>query len=275
MSDGEGSADAGPPGEPAEGRSADGRRSPGEPADGAAAGTAGSTADGAAPEYGDAWTYESIVGALPGVALPDRVAVAVQLVGFEALVLALSWWYGLPDAALAGTVAVLVAAGGSVTMRRMGDRIRAAHVPPAYARAVFGSSIEVVLALLAFVALVVYLFVVDPADGTSLLATLAGDPPPAPVVYVGLVVAWDVCYRIGTSWWACVVGAWRSWRFDFDPATARELRGVDRLNVVFALLQLALAPLLVGHPVLLVAVVGHVAAVLLVAGLSTALLWER
>jgi len=224
------------------------------------------------PEYGDTWVYESIVGAVPLLELPDRVAVAVQLVGFEGAVLVLSWLYGLPGVALVGTVAVVVATGGSVTMRRMGDRVRAADVPEAYPRALFGSSIEVVLGVLSFVALVTYVFVVDPRDGTALLTDLAGEDPPVAVVYVGLLLAWDVCYRIGTSWWASVVGAWRSWRYDFGADTAAALGRVDRLNVGFALLQLALVPLLVGHPVLLVAVVGHVAAVLLVTGLSLALL---
>lgn len=223
-------------------------------------------------EYGETWVYESIVGAVPGIDRSDGAAVALQLVGFEALVLLLGWYYGLADAAVVGTVAVVVATGGSVTMRRMGDHVRAADLPDAYLRALFGSSIEVVLGLLAFVALVVYVFVVDPRDGVSLLVDLAGVSPPAPVVYVGLLVAWDVSYRIGTSWWASVVGAWRSYRYDFDAETAAQLRRVDLLNVGFALLQLALVPLLVGHPILLVAVLGHVGAVLLVTGLSLALL---
>lgn len=235
-------------------------------------GTSSERATPPTPEYGDTWAYESIVGALPGLDLPERVAVGIQLVGFEAAVLVLAWAYGLPDAAIAGTVAVAVATAGSVTMRRMGDRVRAADVPEAYPRTLFGSSMDVVLGLLAFVALVVYVFVVDPGDGTSLLADLVGEQPPPVVVFVGLVVAWDVCYRIGTSWWASVVGAWRSWRFDVDAETAAALRRVDRLNVGFAVVQLALAPLLVGHPILLVAVLGHVVAVVLVAGLSLALL---
>ena len=226
-----------------------------------------------APEYGDTWVYESIVGALPGIDLPDRVAVGLQLVGFEAVVLALSWWYGLPGTAAAGTAAVVVATGGSVAMRRMGDRLRAADVPKAYYRHLFGSSIEVVLGLLSFVALVVYLFVVDPGDGSTLLVDVAGEDAPAVVVYVGLVVAWDVCYRIGTSWWACVVAAWRSWRYDFDAATAATLRRVDAHNVAFALLQLALTPFLLDHPILLFAVLGHVVAVMVVSGLSLA--WLR
>jgi hypothetical protein len=230
------------------------------------------TDGGRPPEYGDAWAYESIVGALPGITLSDRAAVAVQLVGFEVVVLALAGLYGLPRAAVAGSVAVGVAAAGSLLMLRMGDGLRRTDLPDAYARVLFGSSIEVVLGLLSFVALVVYLFVVDPQDGSSLLAGLAGDPAPAPVVFVGLVVAWDVCYRIGTSWWACVVGAWRSWRYDFDDATASQLRRIDGLNVAFAVVQLALVPPLLDHPILAVAVMGHVVAVLLVAGLSLALL---
>jgi hypothetical protein len=76
---------------------------------------------------------------------------------------------------------------------------------------------------------------------------ITGDPAPVAVVYVGLVVAWDVCDRIGTSWWACVVAAWRSYRYEFDEGTAATPRRVDRPNAGVALVQLALAPLVVDH----------------------------
>jgi hypothetical protein len=120
-----------------------------------------------------------------------------------------------------------------------------------------------------------YLFVVDPRDGAGLVADLLGETPPAPAVYLLMLVAWDVCYRIGTGWWASVVGLWRSLRYSFGPERRRLLRRADLETLGFALLQLVLAPFLVGHPVLFYAVVGHVAAVGIVTGLSLAALSVR
>ncbi|MEF8773139.1 MAG: hypothetical protein V5A23_07645 [Halobacteriales archaeon] len=235
------------------------------------------TGDRTEPEYGEAWVYESIVKALPGIDVSERAAVALQFLGFEAALLVLASVYGLPEAVPGGTVAIGVATGGSLLMQEMSRRIRAADVPEDYAQVLFGSSIEVVLGLLAFLGVVTYVFVVDPrglevagvplrtAD-RPLLETLLGERPPAAATYLGLLVLWDVSYRIGTGWWAAVVAAWRSRRFDFDAATAADLRRVDRLNLGFGLLQLALLPFLWEHPLLFVAVAGHVAAVLLVGG---------
>lgn len=229
----------------------------------------------AEPEYGEAWVYESIVEALPGVDVSERAAVALQFLGFEAALLVLAAVYGLWEAVPGGTVAIAVATGGSLLMQTMSQRIRAADVPEEYARVLFGSSIEVVLGLLSFLGLVTYMFVVDPRGlaiwgvplrtaEQTLLESLLGERPPAAATYLGLLVLWDVSYRIGTGWWAGVVAAWRSRRFDFDAATAADLRSVDRLNLGFGLLQLALLPFLWGHTLLFVAVAGHVAAVLLV-----------
>jgi len=227
------------------------------------------------PEYGETWVYESIVGAVPGIELGRRQAIAVQLLGFEAAVLLLAWYYDLWSAALAGTAAVVVAAGGSVEMLRLGRRARAAETPDAYRRALFGSSVEVVLGVLAFIALLTYLFVYDPRTGTPLVEELLGPDPPLPAAYLVLLVLWDLCYRIGTGWWAAVVAFWRSARYRFDPATAASLKRVDGETVLFGFLQLLLAPFLLGHPVLLAALVGHVVAVAVVGGTSILLLRSR
>jgi hypothetical protein len=227
-------------------------------------------------EYGDAWVYESIVGALPGIDVSRPFAVGLQLAVFEVGVLLLAWYYDLWAAALAGTVAVFVAAVGSVEMLRIGSLARSVDAPESYRRLLFGSSIEVVLAVLAYVALVTHLFVFDPqSPGTPLVETLFGPAPPVAAVYLTLLVLWDLCYRIGTGWWASVVALWRSARFRFDPGTARTLRRVDLENMGFGLVQLLLVPFLVDHPVLLAAVGGHVLAVTLVTGLSVVLLHRR
>ncbi|MFB6160987.1 MAG: hypothetical protein ABEJ61_07395 [Haloferacaceae archaeon] len=222
-----------------------------------------------APEYGTAWVYESIVGAVPGANLTGGRGVLVQFVLFETSVLALAWAYGLPDAAVAGTVAVAVAAAGSVGVLRVGRTVRAVDPPETYRRLLFGSSIEVVLAVVAFAGLVTYLFVVDPASPPgSLLASLFGPDPPAPAVFLALLVLWDLCYRIGVSWWAAVVALWRSRRLRFEAGAARTLRRADATNVAFALTQLALLPFLRNQPVLWYAVAGHVVAVVVVSTLA-------
>jgi hypothetical protein len=223
------------------------------------------------PEYGETWAYESIVGALPGVEVSTRLALALQFVAFEAGVLALGFYYGLPQAAVAGTITVAVATVGSFAMLHIARQIRALDVPEGYSRLLFGSSVEVVLAILAYVALVTHLFVFDPrTSATPLLQNLLGPEPPVLAVYLLLLVLWDVCYRIGTGWWASVAALWRSLRYEFDPDTARALRRTDLETIGFGLLQLALLPLLLEYPVLVVVLVGHTAAVVLVSGAAAA-----
>jgi hypothetical protein len=221
------------------------------------------------PEYGETWVYESLVGALPGVDLSARAAVGVQFLLFESAVLALGLVYGRPGAAVAGTVAVTVAALGSALMLSVSERLRSLDLPDAYTRVLFGSSVEVVLGAFAFAALVTYVFVYDPRADPALLTALFGDRPPVPAVYLALLVWWDLCYRIGTAWWTAVVGLWRTLTVDVDPETADRLRTVERDTAVFGVLQLVLAPLVVDHPVLLAALLGHVTATLAVAGAST------
>ena len=215
------------------------------------------------------WTYESIVDAIPGVDLPDWLALAIQFVLFQGLVLLLALVYDLWQAVPAGTAAVVVATAGSALMLTLGRRIRRLRTPAAYRQLLFGSSIEVVFGVLAFVALVTYLFVYDPRQARQpLLVSLFGPRPPVLVVYVTLLVLWDVCYRIGTAWWASVVGLLVAVRHP-DHETSAAFRRVDLLVVAFAALQLVLLPFVWGYWLLVVALVGHVVAVLLVSGSAT------
>ncbi|MUW14475.1 hypothetical protein GJ633_07170 [Halorubrum sp. CBA1125] len=207
--------------------------------------------------YGETWVYESLVGGIPGLSVPWPLAVAIQFVLFETGVLLLGWYYGLWNAVAAGTVAVAVAAVGSVEMHRLGTLNRRLSTPPAHKRLLFGSSIEILLGLLAFVALVTYLIA---WDGT-LLTRLFGADPPVPVVYLTLLILWDLTYRIGTSWWSAVVALWRAVYVDVSSAEVGRIRRLDAENVGFSAVQLALVPFLRGDPILLGAVVGHVLAV--------------
>jgi len=224
------------------------------------------------PDYGETWAYESIVGGLPGIDLTDAETLGLQVLLFEIGLLCLAWWYDLWEAALAGSVAVAVAGVGSYAMLRIARGTRELPVPRAYTRLLFGSSIEVVLAVLAFIALITHLFVFEPARSeTPLLTELFGPDPPVPAVYLTLLVLWDLCYRIGTSWWTAVVDLWSAWRLEFPPSARAEFRRLSGMNVGFGLVQLALLPFLLDAPTLLVAVAGHVVAVVAVAGVAALL----
>jgi hypothetical protein len=226
--------------------------------------------------YGETWVYESIVGALPGINVPTWAAVAIQLFVFEIGVLALAGFYGLWAAALAGTVAVVVAAIGSVEMLRIGTLVRRIDVPEDYRDLLFSSNVEVVLSVLAYIALITHLFVFDPQQGgETLVERLFGPDPPMLAVYLMLLVLWDVCYRIGTGWWASITSLWRSARYRFDPETAAVLRRADLEILGFGLLQLVLVPFILEFPVLLAAVIAHVVAVTVVMALSVTLLGRR
>ncbi|OYR71361.1 DUF7530 family protein [Halorubrum ezzemoulense] len=213
-------------------------------------------------EYGETWVYESLVGGIPGLGISRTLAVALQFVIFEVGVVALGWYYGVWNAVAAGTVAVVVAAVGSVEMHRLGAKNRLLGTPPEHKRLLFGSSIEIVLGVLAFIALVTYLFA---WDGT-LINRLFGADPPIPVVYLTLLVLWDLTYRIGTSWWSAVVALWRAVHVDLPSEERATVRRLDAENIGFSLVQLALVPFLLSEPLLLGAVVGHVIAVALVCG---------
>ncbi|WP_049981187.1 DUF7530 family protein [Halolamina rubra] len=227
-----------------------------------------------APQYGETWVYESLIGAVPGLNLSDRAALVTQFVVFEAIVLAVAGVYGLWSAVPAATAAIVVAVAGSWLMLTFSRTVRRLQPPDGYRRLLFGSSIELALSVMAFVLFVTYLFVVDPGDGGSLLAGLLGSEPPVVAVVLLLLVTWDVIYRIGACWWATVVGFWRALRYGFDAATTRELTRLDALNVLFAGVQLLLVPFVLDHPVLVAALVGHLFAVVVVAG-GTVVLQRR
>jgi len=123
--------------------------------------------------------------------------------------------------------------------------------------------------VLAFIALLTYLIAVE---GT-LLTQLFGANPPIPVVYLTLLILWDLTYRIGTSWWSAVVALWRAVHLDLPTDEAASARRLDAENIGFSVLQLALVPFLLDEPILLGAVVGHVLAVAVVC--SAAILLTR
>jgi hypothetical protein len=226
------------------------------------------------PEYGETWVYESLVSAIPGLHLSARTAIALQIVVFEAAVLVVAAVYGLWAVVLPATVAIAVAGVGSWLMLRFSRRIREVETPEPYRRLLFGSSAEVALSVLAFVLLVTYLFVVDPERGGSALVSdlLGPDPPPVAVALL-LVIAWDVVYRIGTCWWATVVGFWRATQYGFDADRTRKLGRIDALNLAFATLQVLLVPVVLDQLLLVVAVGGHLVAVVVVA--TSSILLQR
>lgn len=222
------------------------------------------------------WVYESIVRSVPIVNVSRTVALLVQLIGFEGAILALSWYYELPRAAEVGTAGVLVSLAGSVFMLRLSREIRAVDTPGRYRELLFGSGIELVLGLLSFIVLVVYVFLYDPFQpGESVIRSLLGERPPLLFAYLLLVIGWDVAYRIGVGWWTSVVGLWRSVSLEAEllPTARRRFRRVDAMTIGFAAVQLVLFPVLSGHPLLQMAIVGHVLAVGIVSG--TAILRSR
>ncbi|MFB6086176.1 MAG: hypothetical protein ABEJ84_05140 [Halodesulfurarchaeum sp.] len=219
--------------------------------------------------------YESIVRSVPGVNTSRRVAVAVQFLAFEAAVLALGWYHDLPEAALAGTAGVLVAVAGSVFMLRLSRGLRNGDGPDQYIDRLFGSSIEIVLGLLSFTLLIVYAFVYDQQGaGPELVADLLGAHPPAGFTFVLLLVGWDVAYRIGVGWWASVTGLWRSLVVGdkLSRPSRRRYARLDAMTIGFAGLQLVLVPILGGHPLIQIALLGHVVAVGVVSSASILLL---
>lgn len=217
------------------------------------------------PHYGETWVYESLVGAIPGLDLSDRMALVIQLVVFEALVLAVATFYDLWQAVPAASVAVVVAVAGSWLMLTFSRTLRSLEPPEPYRRLLFGSSIELALSVLAFVLFVTYLFVYDPRTGGSMLLTaLLGSTPPVVAVVLLLLICWDVIYRIGACWWATMVGLWRALNYPFDAETTRRLTRLDALNVAFAGVQVTLVPFVLDHPILVIAVVGHLVAVVAV-----------
>lgn len=219
------------------------------------------------------WAYVSIVSALPGVDVDTRVALAAQFLLFEGAAVGLAATYGRWSALPVATAAVLVATAGSAMMMSLSDRIRRLGPPEPYRHVLLDSSIDVVMGTVAFVALVTHLYVGGQGPSTGLLERMLGERPPAPAVFLGLLIAWDLCYRIGTGWWASVTGLWRTVRFGrtFDEATRAAYRRTDRRTIAFAGLQVVLVPFLWPDRVLAFLLLGHVAAVVVVSGLAIVL----
>jgi hypothetical protein len=210
------------------------------------------------PTFGDTWVYESLVGGIPGLQLSARQAIGIQFLLFETLVVGLTVGYDLPASALvAGTAGVVVAAAGSVAMLYIGAATRELALPDAHRRLLFGTGVETLFGVLGFVAAVTYLLT---GTGPTPFETIVGGRSPAPVTFVTLLILWDLCYRIGTSWWTALVSLWRSLRYRVSPETARRCRRIDAATVGFGLLELALLPFL-DRPLLVWALVGHVVAV--------------
>lgn len=223
------------------------------------------------------WAYVSLISTLPGLSLEPRRALALQFVAFEGTAVALSAWYGLWEALPFATVAVAVATVGSGLMVTLSDRLRSLDPPEPYRRTLFDSGVDVVMGLVAFIALVTYLLAVRPTAGTGAVLGFFGGPLPVGAVAFGLLVAWDLCYRIGTAWWVSLTGLWRSVRFGptIDRDTRRAYVRLDRLTIGFAGLQLLLVPFVWGDRLLALALLGHVAAVVVVSSASAALLGRR
>ncbi|QSG13297.1 putative membrane protein [Halapricum desulfuricans] len=223
----------------------------------------------------DRWVYESIVGSIPGMEFSRTQAMAIQLGLFGIGVIVIAALTDRWTAAPAGLAAVAVVSAGSVLMLTLGRRIRNLDVPGWYTHTLFGTGIEIVLGVFSYVGLITYLFVAEPRQpGPSLLETLLGPEPSVLAVAFTLLVLWDVCYRIGTGWWASIVGLWRSVLFAdrLDRPTRAALMEADLVTIGFAAVQLVLLPFLDGHRLLALLVAGHVVAVTLVSGLSVLLL---
>jgi hypothetical protein len=216
------------------------------------------------------WAYVSIVSAIPGISLDPRVALPVQFLLFEGATLALAHWYDLWPAVPVATVAVTLATVGSGLMVHLRSVVRSQDLQPWYRSVLFESGADVAMGLVAFITLLTYVIVGSRPSGTDVLEGIVGVSLPAPALFLALVVAWDLCYRIGVGWLASVTGCWRSLQDGSDGATERRraFRRADALTIVFALTQLVLVPFLTTEPLLATLVLGHVVAVVLVSGLA-------
>lgn len=223
------------------------------------------------------WAYVSIVSVLPGISLDGRLALLVQFVLFEAAAVVLAVWFDRLSALPSATAAIAVTTAGSGLMLLLSDRIRRLDPPAAYHRLLFESSIDVLLGVVAFLALVTSLLVDTGGTTPGLLERLLGEPLPTPAVFFALVILWDLCYRIGTGWWASLTGLWRSVKFrrTIDPEAATDYRRADLLTMAFAGLQLLLVPFLWPHRLLAGALLGHVLAVLVVSTAAILVLRRR
>lgn len=220
------------------------------------------------------WAYVSLISTLPGLSLAPRRALALQFLAFETPAVGLAAWYGLWDVLPVVTVAIAVSTAGSGLMVVLSDRLQSLEPPEAYRRALFDSGVDVLMGVVAFVMLVTYLLVAPPGPDRGAISGYFGGRLPAAAVAFGLLVGWDLCYRVGTAWWASITGLWRSVRYraGFEAHARRTYRRLDLLTVGFAGLQLLLLPFVWGDRVLALAILIHVAAVVVVSSTSFVLL---
>ena len=218
--------------------------------------------------YGETCVYKSIVGALPGLGLSDRVAPIVQFGLFEALLLVVAAVYGRWDAVLPGTVAILIPAVGSAFMLDIGRRVRSIDMPATYRMLTFSTSLEVVFGVVGYAAALTILFVYQPRHGPTLLEAVLGPRVPILAAFLFFMILWDIVYRIGSGWWIALVALWRAFALDVDEGAAAELRAIDNRSAAFAVLQLLFVPFILDYPVLLAGLVGHVLAVLLLVAVA-------
>lgn len=231
---------------------------------------------GQRPDGRGGWAYVSLVTVLPGLSINPFVALGAQFVVFEGAAIVLAATYGLWQALPLATGAITITTLGSALMVSLSDRIHSLEPPDPYRRLLFDSSVDVVMGLVAFIALVTYLLV-DAGGGMGLFERLLGVSLPAPVAYFTLLVAWDLSYRIGIGWWASVTGLWRAIAFGkrFDETAAAGYVRTDVLTMAFAGLQLGLVPFLWADQFLVIVVLGHVGAVFAVSGLAIGIQLRR
>jgi hypothetical protein len=228
---------------------------------------------GTDPDRSTGWAYVSIVSAVPGLSLDPRVALPAQFLLFECGTVALAVWYDLWPAVPVATVAVALATLGSGLMVRLRTVVRSQELPQRYRSLLFESGADVAMGLVAFITLLTYVLVRSRPPGPDVLDRIVGVALPAPALFLALVVAWDLCYRIGVGWLASVTGCWRAIRSGNGGSAQRRqaFRIADLLTIGFALSQLVLVPFLGSEPILVALVVGHVLAVLLVSGCAIGL----
>lgn len=219
------------------------------------------------------WAYVSLVAAVPGLSTDNRSAVTVQFGLFEGTAIILAAIYDLWQLLPFATTAIVISTLGSYLMVSLSDRIQSLNPPESYRRTLFDSSIDILMGLVAFITLITYLFIDAISSRVGLVEQLFGASPPALVVFFALFVAWDLTYRIGIVWWTSITGLWRTITFrteETDSAHNGYLRA-DLYTIVFAGLQLLLAPFLWPDRLLVLFLVGHVLAVLVVSGLAIGL----
>ena len=214
--------------------------------------------------YGETWVFESIVGAIPGLDLSDRTALVLQFVLFEALALVVVTVFDRWQALAPGTAAILVATAGSAFMLDIGQRIRNASIPAVYRQLLFSTSFEVVLGVVGYATVLTVIFVYQPRHGPTLLEVTLGPSVPLVAAFLFFMILWDIAYRVGTGWWIALLALWRVYAAGVDPATAANIRAIDRRTAAFGLSQLLLLPFVWEFRLLSALLLGHVAAVLLV-----------